>query len=113
MAEKSGKRILNVVHRAPRTGAALRCRRYRPARGILLPAGLTLHVDEKELVRFPLRFCNINGCRGQFPVPDDMQQLFAAGQKGRVIFRQPNGQPLRVEFSLRGFAAGIADLKAK
>ena len=112
LCQKSGKRILNVSIARPAPGQPYVAAVTAPL-GILLPAGLTLHVDEKELVRFPLRFCNINGCRGQFPVTDDMQQLFAAGQKGRVIFRQPNGQPLRVEFSLKGFAAGIADLKAK
>ncbi|CAN0498262.1 unnamed protein product, partial [Discosporangium mesarthrocarpum] len=53
------------------------------------------------------------GCRGQFPITEDMQKLFTSGKKGRVIFRQPNGQPLRVEFSLKGFAAGFMDLKTK
>jgi invasion protein IalB len=81
--------------------------------GILLPAGLTLNIDEKELVRFPLRFCNINGCRGQFPLSAAMQKMFSDGKKGRVLFRQPNGRPLRVEFSLKGFAAGFMVLETR
>lgn len=110
--QTSGKRILNVSIARPTKDQPFVAAITAPL-GILLPAGLTLNVDEKELVRFPLRFCNINGCRGQFPVTEDMQKLFAAGKKGRVIFRQPNGQPLRVEFSLMGFAAGFAALKTK
>jgi len=42
-----------------------------------------------------------------------MQKLLTAGKKGRVIVRQPNGQPLRVKFSLKGFAAGFMDLETK
>jgi len=80
--------------------------------GILLPAGLVLHVDEKELVRLPLRFCNVNDCQGQFPINASMQKLFMDGEKGRVVFRQPNGRPLRVEFSLKGFAEGFTKLSA-
>lgn len=110
--QKSGKRILNVSIARPAPGQPFIAAVTAPL-GILLPAGLTLHIDDKELVRFPLQFCNINGCRGQFPVTDDMQNLFAKGDKGRVIFRQPNSQPLPVEFSLKGFAAGFMDLKAK
>jgi invasion protein IalB len=79
--------------------------------GILLPAGLTLQVDEKELVKFALRLCNVNGCQGQFPVTPDVQKIFSEGKNGRVIFRQPNGRPLRVEFSLNGFADGMTELE--
>lgn len=110
--QTSGKRILNVSIARPAKDQPYVAAITAPL-GILLPAGLTLHVDEKELVRFPLRFCNINGCRGQFPISEDMQKLFTAGKKGRVIFRQPNGQPLRVEFSLKGFTAGFMVLKTK
>ena len=63
--------------------------------------------------RFPLRFFNINGYHRPFSIAKDMQKVFTAGKKGRVIVRQPNGQPLRVNFSLKGFAAGFMDLKTK
>jgi len=33
--------------------------------------------------------------------------MFSGDKKGRVLFRQPNGRPLRVEFSPKGFAAGL------
>lgn len=79
--------------------------------GILLPAGLTQQVDEKELVRFQLRLCNVNGCQGQFPVSSDERRVFSDGKNDRVIFRQPNGGPLRVEFSLNGFKDGFAGLE--
>lgn len=107
-----GKRILNVsVARTAKDQPFVAA--VTTPLGILLPAGLTLNVDEKELVRFPLRFCNINGCRGQFPISESMQNIFSKGKKGRVLFRQPNGRPLRVEFSLRGFEAGFTVLKSR
>ncbi|MAM68060.1 MAG: hypothetical protein CMM12_04820 [Rhodospirillaceae bacterium] len=40
--------------------------------GILLPAGLTLEVDEKELVKFQFGLCNVNDCQGQFPFTADV-----------------------------------------
>jgi invasion protein IalB len=110
--KKGGKRILNVsLARAGKDKPFVAA--VTTPLGILLPAGLTLNVDDKELVRFPLRFCNINGCRGQFPITEAMQKLFSNGNKGRVQFRQPNGRPLRVEFSLKGFEAGFMVLKTK
>ena len=110
--QTGGKRILNVsVARTAKDQPFVAA--VTAPLGILLPAGLTLHIDEKELVRFPLRFCNINGCRGQFPITAAMQKLFSDGKKGRVLFRQPNGRPLRVEFSLKGFAAGFMVLSER
>lgn len=110
--QTGGKRILNVsVARSAKDQSFVAA--ITTPLGILLPAGLTLHIDEKELVRFPLRFCNINGCRGQFPVTPAMQKIFSDGQKGRVLFRQPNGRPLGVEFSLKGFAAGFMVLNER
>ena len=108
---KSGKRILNVsVARRSKDKPFVAA--ITAPLGILLPAGLVLHVDEKELVRLPLRFCNVNGYQGQFPINASMQKLFMDREKGRVVFRQPNGRPLRVEFSLKGFAEGFTKLSA-
>lgn len=110
--KKGGKRILNVsVARTARDQPFVAA--VTTPLGILLPAGLTLNVDDKEPIRFPLRFCNINGCRGQFLISENMQEIFSNGKKGRVVFRQPNGRPLRVEFSLKGFAAGFTVLRSR
>lgn len=109
---QSGKRVLNVT-----VARAAKDKPYVAAitapLGILLPAGLTLEVDEKELVKFQLRLCNVNGCQGQFPVSADVRKVFEKGKNGRVIFRQPNGRPLRVQFSLNGFADGFRELDTK
>jgi len=107
---QSGKRVLNVSIARPDKDKPYVAAVTAPL-GILLPAGLTLHVDEKELVRFQLRLCNVNGCQGQFPVSDDVRRVFSEGKNGRVVFRQPNGRPLRVEFSLNGFRDGFAELE--
>ena len=107
---QSGKRVLNVSVARPAKDQPYVAAVTAPL-GILLPAGLTLQVDEKELVRFQLRLCNVNGCQGQFPVSDDVRRVFSEGKNGRVIFRQPNGRPLRVEFSLNGFRDGFAEIE--
>ena len=107
---QSGKRVLNVSIGRPAKDKPYIAAVTAPL-GILLPAGLTLQVDEKDLVRFQLRLCNVNGCQGQFPVSPDVRKVFSDGQNGRVIFRQPNGRPLRVGFSLNGFREGFAELE--
>ena len=109
---QSGKRVLSVQIARPAKDKPYIVGITAPL-GILLPAGLTLQVDEKELVKFQLRLCNVNGCQGQFPLTADVQRVFAAGKNGRVVFRQPNGRPLRVQFSLNGFEDGFADLDSK
>lgn len=109
---QSGKRVLNLS--IVRSGAK---QPYIVAvtapLGILLPAGLTLVIDGKELVRFPLRFCNVNGCQGSFPFASDVKGWFFGSEKGQVMFRQPNGRPLRVNFSLKGFDRAFAAFDAK
>ena len=107
---KSGKRVLNVSIARPAKDQPYVAAVTAPL-GILLPAGMTLQVDEKELVRFQLRLCNVNGCQGQFPVSPDVRRVFSDGKNGRVIFLQPNGRPLWVEFSLNGFKDGFAELE--
>lgn len=109
---QSGKRVLNIAVARPAKDKPFVFGITAPL-GILLAAGLTLEIDEKELVRVPLRLCNVNGCQGSFPVSDDVRKLLAGGETGRVIFRQPNGRPLRVEFSLKGFEDAFRDLEKK
>ncbi|MAJ93249.1 MAG: hypothetical protein EVA87_07995 [Rhodospirillaceae bacterium] len=42
----------------------------------LLPAGLPLWVDARKLVRSQPRLSNVNGCRGQLPVSEDVRPVF-------------------------------------
>ena len=107
---QSVKQVLNVSIARPAKDQPYVAAVTAP-QGILIPAGLTLEVDEKELVRFQLRLCNVNGCQGPFPVSPDLRRVFSDGKNGRVIFRQSNGRPLRVEFSLNGFKDGFAELE--
>lgn len=107
---QSGKRVLNVAVARPADDKPFVAAVTAPL-GILLPAGLILEVDDAELVRIPLRLCNVNGCQGSFPISDSVETAFTGGTSGRVIFRQPNGRPLRVEFSLNGFADAYKDLQ--
>lgn len=106
---QTGKRVISIalVRPSPRQPFVVS---ITAPLGILLPAGLTLIVDNEELVRFPLRICNINGCQGTFPLSVGVRDKFAASAIGEVMFRQPNGRPLRVQFSLKGFKDAYAAL---
>lgn len=109
---QSGKRVLNVSVARPANDKPFVAAITAPL-GILLPAGLVLEVDDTELVRIPLRLCNVNGCQGSFPISDSVKKAFMNGTSGRVIFRQPNGRPLRVEFSLNGFTDAFTKLQSR
>jgi invasion protein IalB len=104
---QSGKRVLNVSIVGSGQKNANVVAITAPL-GILLPAGLTLVMDDTEAVKFPLRLCNVNGCQGSFPFASDVKNLFFNAAKGQVMFRQPNGRPLRVNFSLNGFKEAFA-----
>lgn len=109
---ESGKRVLNIsVARLPGNQAYVVS--ITAPLGILLPAGLTLTIGNEELVRFPLRICNVNGCQGTFPFTQELRKRFAAAEDGQVMFRQPNGRPLRVQFSLRGFGQAFDALASR
>ena len=110
--KQSSKRVLNISVTRPGPDKPYIAAVTAPL-GILLAAGLVLQIDEKDLVRFPLQICNVNGCQGQFPMTDDLRSSIAAGKAGKVVIRQPNGQPLGIQFSLNGFAAGMQALVAK
>ncbi len=109
---QSGKRVLNVsiVGAGQKNGYVVA---VTAPLGILLPAGLTLVIDDAEAVKFPLRLCNVNGCQGSFPFANDVKELFYGAQKGQVMFRQPNGRPLRVNFSLNGFKDAFAAFRSQ
>lgn len=110
--KQSSKRVLNISIARPAPDRPYIAAVTAPL-GILLAAGLVLQVDEKELVRFPLQICNVNGCQGQFPITDEIRRTIAEGSAGKVVIRQPNGQPLGIQFSLKGFGEGMQALVAK
>ena len=110
--KQSSKRVLNISVTRPAPESPYIAIVTAPL-GILLQAGLVLQVDEKELVRFPLQICNVNGCQGQFPVSDEVRATMAGGKAGKVLIRQPNGRALGIEFSLNGFGTGMTALVAK
>lgn len=110
--KQSSKRVLNIQITRPAPDRPYIAAVTAPL-GILLQAGLVLMVDDKELVRFPLMICNVNGCMGQFPVSDEVRNSMAGGKSGKVIIRQPNGRAVGIEFSLNGYKGGMDALVAK
>lgn len=110
--KQTSKRVLNFSVTRPAADKPFLAAVTAPL-GILLQAGLVLTVDDKELVRFPLQICNVNGCHGQFPLSPEVRSALEAGKSGKITIRQPNGRPLAIEFSLNGFTAGMNALVAK
>jgi|GEM_PF-1289172 len=80
---------------------------------VFLPDGLRFFVDGRELFQVPFRNCNPNGCWSQVVVDAPALDILKKGNAGLVRFGVMTGQELEVQFSLKGFTAGLNALKQK
>lgn len=81
----------------------------------LLPAGMTIAIDESPAKRVPYLWCSVRGCavRLQLSVAD--LDTFKKGSKANVTMvpaAAPDKQ-VTASFSLEGFTAGVEALKAQ
>lgn len=73
--------------------------------GFLLPAGITMQIDEGELARIPFERCLPNGC-GSLPLfTNEMINQLKAGGLVRFIMLYNPGEEEAAEISLIGFTA--------
>jgi invasion protein IalB len=79
--------------------------------GVMLPPGVVIYIDQKEIGRMPFQVCIEPGCRSQAEMPTDLLQSFKAGSGGTVKLVRPDGQEMSVTFSLKGFTAAFDALK--
>ncbi len=78
--------------------------------GVLLPGGLGLTVDGKNLGRTTFLRCLPSGCLADVPLEPKILKLFRAGKKATfVIFESPK-KGIGLPISLKGFTAGYKAL---
>lgn len=78
--------------------------------GVRLPPGLSFWVDDSEARRIRFERCDPGSCQAQLKVNDELLKSLQAGLIGHVTFQNGIGQPITINFSLKGFTAAFKAL---
>ncbi len=78
--------------------------------GVRLPPGISLWVDDRKPWKFPFERCTPGGCQVRALLNEELLQSLKTGLVGRVTFQGADGQPITVDFSLKGFTAALSEL---
>lgn len=78
---------------------------------VVLPIGLGLAADGKDVVTIPYRNCNQAGCWAQQKLDQKMLAAFQKGSAGEARLRLMNGQNINLKFSLKGLTKAVAELQ--
>ena len=79
--------------------------------GVLLPAGLGLKIDDKDIGQVPFIRCGKIGCVTEIVVKDKLITALKGGKSAIfVIFDTPEAG-IGIPISLKGFTAGLASVK--
>ena len=78
--------------------------------GVLLPNGLGLNIDGKDIGRVAFVRCLPNGCVAEVVLDDDLLKALSEGQDAIfVVFKTPE-EGVGIPVSLNGFGEGFAQL---
>ena len=78
--------------------------------GVRLPPGISLWADDRKLWKYPFERCTPGGCQVHTVLHEELLQSLKTGLVGRVTFQDAAGQPITVDFSLKGFTAALSEL---
>ena len=78
--------------------------------GVRLPPGIDLRVDDRKPWNFTFERCSPSSCQVHALLHEELLQSLKAGLVGRVTFQDAVGQPITVDFSLKGFTAALREL---
>lgn len=78
---------------------------------VVLPIGLGLAADGKDVVTIPYRNCNQAGCWAQQKLDGKMLTALQKGGAGEARLRLMNGQSINLKFSLKGLTKALAELQ--
>ncbi|GLU29974.1 invasion associated locus B family protein [Brucella sp. NBRC 12950] len=78
---------------------------------VVLPIGLGLAVDGKNVVTIPYRNCNQAGCWAQQKLDKKMLGALQKGSAGEAHLRLMNGQNINLKFSLKGLTSALSELQ--
>ncbi len=79
--------------------------------GILLPPGLGLKIDDKDVGHAPFLRCHSFACYAQVVVEDPLVEQLKTGKTAIFIIFQTEEAGIGIPISLAGFADALKDLK--
>lgn len=78
--------------------------------GVLLPSGLGLRIDSKDIGRAGFVRCLANGCFAEVVLEDDLIKQLETGTSATFIIFQTPEEGIGIPISLKGFKDGYAAL---
>lgn len=78
---------------------------------VVLPIGLVLAADDKDLGTIPYRNCNEVGCWAQKKLDQKTVAALQKGAAGQARLRLMNGKNINLKFSLKGLSRALAELQ--
>jgi len=79
--------------------------------GVLLPAGLGLKVDGKDVGRAPFTRCLPTGCFADVVLDDSQINTLRTGKDATFIIFQTEEEGIGIPLTLKGFGEGFDELK--
>lgn len=79
--------------------------------GILLPPGLGLKIDGKDVGNAPFLRCHTFACYAQVVVKEELTQQLSTGKTAIFVIFQTEEAGIGIPISLAGFAKGLAALQ--
>jgi len=77
---------------------------------VFLPEGMRFLVDGQEILHVPYQNCNMQGCWSRTLLDETAITAMKKGNDGLARFAVINGQGAEIQFSLKGFTAGMEAL---
>ena len=79
--------------------------------GVLLPTGLGLIIDEKDVGRVPFLRCGKIGCFAEAVVPDELTNKFKKGKTALFTIFQTPEEGIAIPIALTGFEKALKSIK--
>ena len=78
--------------------------------GVFLPTGVALEIDGEAVSRVPFTYCLPQVCIAIAEAsPATLEKLKKGGKANFIVYEAP-GRGMSLEFSLKGFTAGLKQL---
>jgi invasion protein IalB len=97
---------LTVIYRPAKKGEEGTLQIQAPL-GVMLPRGLGLKIDDKDVGNVPFLRCLKSGCLAHAQVPDDLLNQFKAGGTAIFIVFDTPEAGIGIPIALKGFAEAI------
>lgn len=78
--------------------------------GVLLEPGVKMKIDDGQLFKFNVRYCDQAGCVAFVSLNDDVVKMLKGGSQAIINFVGAAGQPFNIGISLQGFTAAYQQL---